>query len=130
MILISDKCGRLGLSNNNIEDQHETTTCCSSCFLLLLPSPFHLCCSDTSVCRSALFTTSAAAADDDGGGRPSQLAELSSSEFDPELFSHSAYERVNLFTFPQVVQPWVVVMITMTKVISDKCGNRNQVLTV
>ena len=129
MILISDKCGRLGLSNNNIEDQHETTTCCSSCFLLLLSSPFHLCCSDTSVCRSALFTTSAAA-DDDGGGRPSQLAELSSSEFDPELFSHSAYERVNLFTFPQVVQPWVVVMITMTKVISDKCGNRNQVLTV
>ena len=66
VILISDKCGRLGLSNNNIKDQHETTAAVLPVFSSFFPSPFHLCCSDTSVCRSALFTTSAA--DEDGGG--------------------------------------------------------------
>ena len=31
--------------------------------------------------------------------RPAQLAELSRSKFDPEIFSHSAYEKLFFVTF-------------------------------
>ena len=36
------------------------------------------------------------------GRRPSQLAELSRSEFDPELFSHSAFVKFFVIKVPYV----------------------------